>query len=207
MTLNYKRIIKKFSVFLFDKLKIYKFIDYLDLIRWECKYNYYRKIYNIDPTFRFNGIGIILYGDGKIICGANSYIGRYSSIQAHKGCKVEIGKNCSLSHFIMIYTYNALADQDFSRNNKKKVVGDVIIKDHCWIGAKTFIRENVIIGENSVIGAGSVVVKSIPPHSIAVGVPAKVVKFKSYLTKNEVLRLAEKYKNVLSDKLKKYLEI
>lgn len=46
-------------------------------------------------------------------------------------------------------------------------------------------------------------VKDIPSHSIAVGVPAQVVKFKSYLQRDEVLDLVEKYKNVLSEKLKK----
>jgi len=176
-------------------------------MRWECIYDHYRKIYDIDPTFRFNGVGIILYGDGEIILGANSYIGRYSSIQAYKGCKVKIGNNCALSHFVMIYTCNALADQDFSKNHREIKTGDVIIEDNCWVGAKTFIREGVTIGENSVIGAGSVVVKDIPPHSIAVGVPAKVIKFKSYLQRDEVLDLAERYKNVLSEKLKKSLRI
>jgi acetyltransferase-like isoleucine patch superfamily enzyme len=52
----------------------------------------------------------------------------------------------------------------------------VKIETGSWIGAGVIILPGVTIGRNSVIGAGSVVVKSIPSYSLAVGVPAKVVR-------------------------------
>ena len=52
----------------------------------------------------------------------------------------------------------------------------IIIHDNCFIGMNTIILPGVTIGPNSIIGAGSVVTKSIPPDSIAVGVPARVIK-------------------------------
>jgi len=161
----------------------------------------FRSKYNIDPSFYFNGGGAGFNGEGKIICGKNSYIGQYSSIQSSANCKVVIGDNCSISHFVKIYTQNSLADQDFSKE-KKYSMGDVIIGNDCWIGANVFIRENVEIGGNAVIGANSMVAKNIPPHSIAVGNPAKVIKFKSYLTKLEKEKLALEFWDSLSDKLK-----
>lgn len=51
-----------------------------------------------------------------------------------------------------------------------------IIEADCWIGSRVTIMEGVTIGRGSIIGAASVVTKSIPPYSIAVGVPAKVIK-------------------------------
>jgi maltose O-acetyltransferase len=45
-----------------------------------------------------------------------------------------------------------------------------------WIGTRVIILPGVEIGEGSVIGAGSVVSKSVPPFSVVVGVPAKVVR-------------------------------
>nr|WP_143033346.1 DapH/DapD/GlmU-related protein [Prevotellamassilia timonensis] len=54
--------------------------------------------------------------------------------------------------------------------------GKVIIEDDCWIGFNVIILPGVTIGKGSIIGAGAVVTKSIPPYSVAGGVPAKVIK-------------------------------
>ena len=54
--------------------------------------------------------------------------------------------------------------------------GNITIEDNCWIAANVTILNNVRIGNGSVIGAGAVVTKNIPKNSIAVGVPAKVIK-------------------------------
>lgn len=53
----------------------------------------------------------------------------------------------------------------------------VVIKDGAHIGIGSIIMPGVTIGEGAVIGAGSVVTKDIPPYSVAVGVPAKVIRY------------------------------
>ena len=52
----------------------------------------------------------------------------------------------------------------------------IVINDGAHIGIGSIIMPGVTIGEGAVIGAGSVVVKDIPPYSVAVGSPAKVIK-------------------------------
>ncbi len=52
----------------------------------------------------------------------------------------------------------------------------IIIEDNVWIGGGTIVLAGVTIGNNSVIGAGSVVTKSIPPYSVAVGNPCKIIR-------------------------------
>jgi maltose O-acetyltransferase len=52
----------------------------------------------------------------------------------------------------------------------------VIIGDRVWLGNRVTILPGVSIGDDSVIGAGTVVVKSVPSRSVAVGNPARVVK-------------------------------
>ena len=61
--------------------------------------------------------------------------------------------------------------------------GFVIIEDNVWIGDNVTILPNVRIGYGTIIGANSVVTKNIPPFSIAVGIPAHVVKKYSKNTK------------------------
>jgi acetyltransferase-like isoleucine patch superfamily enzyme len=50
------------------------------------------------------------------------------------------------------------------------------IENGCWIGAGAIILDGVTIGEGSCIGAGAVVTRSVPPHSLAVGAPARVIR-------------------------------
>ena len=50
------------------------------------------------------------------------------------------------------------------------------IENNVWIGAHSVVLPGVQIGNHSVIGAGSIITKDIPPYSVAVGNPARIVK-------------------------------
>ncbi len=52
----------------------------------------------------------------------------------------------------------------------------VRIGNNCWLGAGAIVLPGVTVGDNSIIGAGAVVSRDVPPNSLALGVPAKVVK-------------------------------
>jgi acetyltransferase-like isoleucine patch superfamily enzyme len=136
--------------------------------------NNYRKKYDIHSSVRL-GEHNILYGNGKIIIGEGSYIGRHASILAYDGCEVRIGHFCSISHYLAIYTVNTIANQDFSKQRDLEK-GNVTIGDYTWIGYRVYINQGVNIGRNCVIGAHSVVADNIPDYSVAVGIPAKVVR-------------------------------
>jgi acetyltransferase-like isoleucine patch superfamily enzyme len=53
--------------------------------------------------------------------------------------------------------------------------GGVVIEDDVWLGAGVMILDGVRVGTGCVVGAGSVVTKELPPFSVAVGVPARIV--------------------------------
>lgn len=59
---------------------------------------------------------------------------------------------------------------------KELQLAPVRIKKNAWVGARAIVLPGVTVGENAVVGAGSVVTKDIPANSVAVGVPAKVIK-------------------------------
>ncbi len=142
-------------------------------------YRTYLKKYNIDPSFRFNGREIWFYGEGQLEILEDSYIGSLSTIQIHKDAKVKIGKGCSISHNVRMYTSSKEPDFDFS--HKKSIpdkIGDIIIEDNVWIGANVFINPGVLIGQNSIIGANSVVTKDVVAFGIYGGVPAKLIRMK-----------------------------
>lgn len=56
------------------------------------------------------------------------------------------------------------------------VGGEIALGVNCWLGARVTILENVRIGHGSIVGACSVVTHDIPPFSIAIGNPARVVQ-------------------------------
>lgn len=106
--------------------------------------------------------------------GSNSGVGRDCEI--NNG--VIIGNNVMMGPEVLIYTQNHLiSDPDVPmRTQGMAQIRPVIIEDDVWIGARVCILPGVTIGKGSVIGACAVVSKSIPPYSVAVGNPAKVVK-------------------------------
>ena len=91
------------------------------------------------------------------------------------GAKVEIGDNVFIAPNCCITTAGHPINID-ERNRGLEYAYPIKIGNNVWIGAGANILPGVTIGDNVTIGAGSVVNKSIPANSIAVGTPCKVIK-------------------------------
>ncbi len=88
---------------------------------------------------------------------------------------VTIGNNVFIGPNVGIYTACHPLDPE-ERNQCVEWSSPVTIGDNVWIGGGVTICPGATIGEGAVIGAGSVVVKDIPPRTVAVGNPARPVK-------------------------------
>ncbi|MEM9217436.1 MAG: acyltransferase [Cyanobacteria bacterium P01_F01_bin.150] len=110
---------------------------------------------------------------GCITIGDNTIIGPYCFLS---GESIQIGTQCLIAPQVGIFANN----HEFSdplryiRQQGHSYKG-IVIDDDCWIGTGAKILDGVHIGKGCVIGAGAVVSKSLPPYSIAVGIPAKIV--------------------------------
>ena len=71
---------------------------------------------------------------------------------------------------------NVVIHQNVTIGDDGKSLDAPIIEDNCKISAGAIVIGGIRVGKNSVIGANAVVNKDIPPNSVAVGVPAKVIK-------------------------------
>lgn len=116
-----------------------------------------------------------------IVIGDNVQINDYVHIGAVKS--IRIGNNVLMASKIYITDHNhgsyteSNSDHPMSNPIDRKSIGyEVVIEDNVWLGESVCVLPGVTIGEGSIIGALSVVSKSIPPYSIAVGSPAKVIK-------------------------------
>jgi maltose O-acetyltransferase len=166
---------------------ILRILNKIERVHWDLKYDEFRKKYDIHPTFGFSGQGISFNGNGKIICGKDSYIGRRSVLVVEDPHEIRIGEKCRVSYNVSMFTISGVADQDMSSNYVRYKSGDIIIGDYVWIGANVFINPNIKIGSNSVIGANSVVTHDISPNVIAAGSPAEIIGFKSKELKDDYI--------------------
>ncbi len=62
-----------------------------------------------------------------------------------------------------------------SRREQIEYAEPITIGDDCWLASNVTVLPGVTIGKGCTIGAGALVNKNVPPYSVAVGVPAKVV--------------------------------
>jgi len=113
-----------------------------------------------------NGVGNVMIGDDSRIGLGSVIIG-----------PVTIGKQVILAQNIVISGLNhTYADISLPTRLQKVTTSLIVVEDEVWIGANVVVTAGVTIGKHSVVAGGSVVTKSIPPYSVAVGNPAKVVK-------------------------------
>lgn len=110
---------------------------------------------------------------GDVVVGNNTIVGL--------GCviigPVHIGNNVMLAQHIVVSGLNhGYEDVHTPPNLQKETRKEIIISDDVWIGANSVITAGVTLGKHAIIGAGSVVTKDVPPFSVAVGNPAKVIK-------------------------------
>lgn len=111
--------------------------------------------------------------------GHNIEIGKkfYSNVNCVilDGAKVTFGDNVFIAPNCGFYTAGHPLDIPL-RNKGFEYAYPIAIGDNVWIGANVSVLPGVTIGDGCVIGAGSVVVHDIPPHSLAVGNPCKVIR-------------------------------
>ena len=129
----------------------------------------------VDTNVRFgDDTRIDFYSGGKLLVGKNCYFGNRNSFLV--GADITIGYRVLMASNILIASEDHIALPETENVYDKLIQKPVEIGDRCWIGEKVCIMPGVKIGKYSVIGAASVVTKSVPPYSIAVGNPAKVIK-------------------------------
>ena len=111
--------------------------------------------------------------------GKGSKISRTVIIDDSRPDLVEIGKYVWITAGVQILCHQRnLETYEIGKPvmDNPLIYGKVIIKNGAHIGIGAIIMPGVTIGEGAVIGAGAVVTSDIPPYSVAVGVPAKVIK-------------------------------
>lgn len=165
------------------------------------------------------GINTIKIGQGSILADNvwvnDSIRNNNFEINIGKHCNIGRGSQISAANTIEIGDYGLLAPNVYISNVNHnysdistpivyqpcKDLGELIIEENVWIGTNACIMGNISIGRGSVIGANSMVFSSIPPFSVVVGSPAKVIKLYNPKTLLwERIETEEQEKRILLDR-------
>jgi len=137
------------------------------------------------------GEGCWLYKDIELNADYKIKIGNRTTFQRNVTINgnVDIGADCLIAPNVFIasgthhYRYIPelpIREQDrrwrTQRDQSQNLIESIEIGSDCWIGTNVVIIPCVRVGKGCVIGANSVVNRSLPPYSIAVGAPARVVR-------------------------------
>jgi acetyltransferase-like isoleucine patch superfamily enzyme len=126
------------------------------------------------------------------ICDYGCHIHIGDNVSVNMNCtfidchKITIGSRVLIASNVQIYTsahpveLSERLNPDWRPDSKqyfcRTFARPITIEDGCWIGGGVIILPGVTIGSGSVVGAGSVVTKDIPPNSLAVGNPCRIVR-------------------------------
>ena len=128
-----------------------------------------------DNVYVGHGAYLKAYYKNKLVIGSNVWIGQETFLHAGGGMVIKDG--VGIGPYVKILTLNHIEeDKDkpvlYSPQEYKRVV----VGYGADIGIGSVILPGVKIGKNSIIGAGAVVTKDVPDYSVAIGVPAKVIR-------------------------------
>lgn len=135
--------------------------------------------------------------EGNIFIGRGCMIGHEIFFSASRGACIRLGDGCMLNtgcHVVatkgieigegtLIAEYCSIRDQNHRFDDLERPLRQqgfsgepVVIGKEVWIGRGVFVGPGVTIGDGCIIGANSVVTRSVPPYSVAVGAPARVIR-------------------------------
>jgi acetyltransferase-like isoleucine patch superfamily enzyme len=122
---------------------------------------------------------LIACPNSSISIGNNTHLNSRVYINSSVGGRISIGDNCLIGpNFVARTASHAFRDRSKPVLSQGHNCLDIIIHNDVWIAANVTVIGGVTLSEGCIVGAGAVVTKSLPPYSIAYGLPARVVSYR-----------------------------
>jgi maltose O-acetyltransferase len=126
------------------------------------------------------GKGVNIESGARFGSGAGIRVGDFSGI----GIRAEVNTPATIGRYVMMAPEVVILTQNHHHSRTDVPMAlqghdcyeGVVIEDDVWIGQRAIILPGVRIGTGSIIGAGAVVAKDVPPYSLVVGNPGRVVR-------------------------------
>jgi maltose O-acetyltransferase len=122
----------------------------------------------IEPYCRLSGDPVITIGDDF-----------YLNSGCHLQGNITFGDSVMIGPKTVIWGRDHGMDLAMTMNKQPHIKEDINVGNDVWIGANVTILKGVNIGSGAIIGAGSVVIGNVPEYAVAVGNPARIIKFRN----------------------------
>ena len=109
----------------------------------------------------------------QIHIGARTFVNY--GLMALDVARIEIGDDVQFGPNVQLLTPTHPTDAEL-RRAKWEAALPITIEDNAWLGGGSIVLPGMTIGENAIVGAGAVVTKDIPPNTLVVGNPARVIR-------------------------------
>ena len=108
--------------------------------------------------------------------GKGTTIGQAIIRFAEDDSRLEIGEDCMISDEVEVWgtdMHGIIDKKSYKVTNRAK---EIVIKNHCWLGAKSMIMKNVHLNEGCIVAAGAIVTADFPANVMIGGTPARIIK-------------------------------
>jgi len=114
---------------------------------------------------------------GSVVIGDHTHIQSHCNIKGFLGSTI-IGRHVQIAPHCGFSPYEHGFGDAGAEIRDQEIVssGDIVLEDDVWLGLSVQVLDGVTIGRGTVVGAGAVVTRSLPANSVAVGVPARVIR-------------------------------
>lgn len=127
-----------------------------------------------DDVWLSRGCYLVTGPGMEILLGPQTYVGHRCLFYGHGG--IRVGRDVLMANDVQLICGNhTFARRDLPIRAQPAEERPIVIEDDVWLGASAIVLGGVTIGQGSVVAAGAVVTRSLPPYSVARGVPAQVV--------------------------------
>ena len=89
--------------------------------------------------------------------------------------RIVIGDDVQIGPNVQLLTPTHPTDAEL-RRAKWEAAEPITIGDNAWLGGGAIVLAGVIVGENAIVGAGAIVTRDVPPNTVVMGNPARVVR-------------------------------
>ena len=119
---------------------------------------------------------IIVVGGGVVEIGESGFIGHGCTLVAHQS--IVIGDRVLIAEYVTIRDQDHRTDRTSTISDSGFDTSPIVLGNDVWLGAKATIARGVTIGSHAVIGAHAFVNRDVPANGVAVGIPARVIRYR-----------------------------